>query len=173
MEWSCERARTWQRMTASWLGPFLPFCEKREATFRPWPSPSGPPPPPCSSITYTTFSSESSSCCTRFDDAQIPMATDRPTDPPLPSPLPSFALPWREIEQQSNGSCGGGRWQRQAADALNQAQRWRAANRGERGIRAGVGGWKWGQGWSALSRTRMRRGFLNKQIAQNSGWIPR
>lgn len=75
--------RTWQRMTASWLGPFLPFWEKREATFLGDDAP--PPPPPCSSITYTMFSSASCPCCSRrSEDAQIPIKIPLPYYRPIP-----------------------------------------------------------------------------------------
>jgi hypothetical protein len=127
------RARTWQSMTASWLGPFLPFCEKREATLRDAaaraPRPSSPsPPPPCSSITYTTFSSEScSSCRTRLDEAQIPIPTEaRSTG--LPALLCPGGRKNRAAERQRAVVAGGRR---------AQVQRTMAANCRKRG----VGGW--------------------------------
>jgi hypothetical protein len=110
------RARTWQSMTASWLGPFLPFCEKREATLRDAavraPRPSSPsPPPPCSSITYTTFSSESrSSCRTRLDEAQIPIPTEARS-----TGLPALLCPGGRTNRAAES--GGGRQQTRSSSA--------------------------------------------------------
>jgi hypothetical protein len=118
-------------MTASWLGPFLPFCEKREATFLQAAaaagasSSPGPPPPPCPSITYTTFSSHSSSCSTRFDDAQIPIDAhtlpNQSSELSLGSASPAAAaeeesvqesLVWGvagEVRKEGEGKMAGGR----------------------------------------------------------------
>jgi hypothetical protein len=115
-------------MTTSWLGPFLPFCEKREAAMA---VPSPPPPSPCSSTTtYTTFSSSSSSSCsTCLDDAHIPIAKQpRAYAPPLagwlaqlrqPSPLRLLG----GSTELSNGSGGGRRQTRSSLLTMMAANR--------------------------------------------------